>query len=97
MKALFRAVLIIAAGSLVLWSTTYGLAAEKLLPGKKSTPGSLSPGTRSEMDKTKPIFSIPRDPFKRPTEVIPTDCPPSAPLVGFHIVLSDFGDFLQNK
>jgi hypothetical protein len=56
--------------------------------GKKSVPGALSPQTRqtmpaSEERGTKETFVAPRDPFKQPTEILPSECPPSMPLCRF--------------
>lgn len=45
-----------------------------------------APGTRPHVAGTEekhPPFVAPRDPFKMPTEVLPSDCPPSMPLCKF--------------
>jgi Tfp pilus assembly protein PilP len=59
---------------------------EKTIPsGKKRPPGQLSPVTRAtkKEPKVKTVFSAERDPFRQPTEILPSDCPPSAPLCRF--------------
>lgn len=59
-----------------------------LAEGKKSEPGMLSPQTRNAMppdeERTnKGSFVVVRDPFRPPTEVLPSNCPPSRPLCKF--------------
>ncbi len=62
-----------------------------LSKGKKRSPG---PGTMAPRPKEKEAaptlaekppteFSVPRDPFKAPTEILPSECPPSMPLCRF--------------
>lgn len=56
--------------------------------GKRSEPGRLAPtaptGPASPEDKGKYLpFVAKRDPFKAPTEILPTECPPSMPLCRF--------------
>lgn len=55
--------------------------------GKKRAPGALSPGTKEEEaeaeEKRKRVFKVERDPFKTPTEILPSECPPSMPLCRF--------------
>ena len=57
------------------------------LQGKKRAPGALSPGTKEDAaeaeKKRKRIFKVERDPFKTPTEILPSECPPSMPLCRF--------------
>lgn len=56
------------------------------LEGKKSQPGRLSPGTQekeAEVGEKKMLFKVERDPFKTPTEILPSECPPSMPLCRF--------------
>jgi hypothetical protein len=55
------------------------------MTGKKRAPGKLSPTTRVTKEKhaKKGIFTVKRDPFRQPTEVLPSDCPPSVPLCRF--------------
>jgi Tfp pilus assembly protein PilP len=58
-----------------------------VVQGKKSAPGALSPGTQKEQaeadKKRKRLFKVERDPFKTPTEILPSECPPSMPLCRF--------------
>lgn len=53
--------------------------------GKKRPPGFLSPAAQAPEEKgeTKTGFKVDRDPFKQPTEILPTECPPSMPLCRF--------------
>ncbi len=54
--------------------------------GKRRTAGvGKSPETLAELAKKRrrTAFDIPRDPFRSPTEVLPSDCPPSVPLCRF--------------
>lgn len=60
--------------------------------GKKAPPGAIPPAKNEEMQgaPTEPISTepttfvgIPRDPFKAPTEILPSECPPSMPLCKF--------------
>lgn len=54
--------------------------------GKKRAPGELSPTAPvapAKEEAKRPPFAIERDPFRPPTEVLPTECPPSMPLCRF--------------
>lgn len=56
--------------------------------GKRSEPGRLAPlparGPAAREDKLRSLpFVAKRDPFKAPTEILPTECPPSMPLCRF--------------
>ncbi|MFC1833155.1 hypothetical protein ACFL2Q_00290 [Thermodesulfobacteriota bacterium] len=56
------------------------------MKGKKRLPGSVTPAMAESMKKEKApktVFDAERDPFKKPTEVLPSDCPPSMPLCRF--------------
>jgi hypothetical protein len=59
-------------------------AAAQIAKGKRRAPGVLPapPIAGPEEDKQPPFFAV-RDPFKQPTEVLPTECPPSMPLCKF--------------
>jgi hypothetical protein len=62
--------------------------APALAKGKRSEPGRLAPtvpaGPAAPEDKSKFLpFVAKRDPFKAPTEILPTECPPSMPLCRF--------------
>lgn len=54
-------------------------------PGKKRPPGQLSPVTRAvkKEPQVKTVFAADRDPFRQPTEILPSECPPSVPLCRF--------------
>jgi hypothetical protein len=54
-------------------------------PGKKRAPGQLSPVTRAakKEPEVKTVFTADRDPFRQPTEILPSECPPSVPLCRF--------------
>ena len=57
-------------------------AAESGAPkGKKRPPGEVSP-TAPKAKEEVPVkpFAVERDPFRPPTEILPTECPPSLPL-----------------
>jgi len=59
-----------------------------LTQGKRKGPGELAPirpGAPGAVPakQAKEIFAAPRDPFKQPTEILPSDCPPSSPLCKF--------------
>jgi Tfp pilus assembly protein PilP len=41
------------------------------------------PGLPAPVEAPSPLFEIARDPFKAPTEVLPSECPPSMPLCKF--------------
>lgn len=54
--------------------------------GKRQTPGQLSPSMQLLMptqEKKAAEFRAERNPFKAPTEVLPSECPPSVPLCRF--------------
>jgi hypothetical protein len=54
--------------------------------GKRRAPGIFPPGAvpeRSEERRVRDAFAIERDPFRPPTEILPTECPPSMPLCRF--------------
>jgi hypothetical protein len=54
--------------------------------GKRSEPGKLAPPVAKEPtaeDKKMMTYTPGRDPFKMPTAVLPTECPPSMPLCRF--------------
>jgi hypothetical protein len=54
--------------------------------GKRRAPGFYPPGAvpeRSEEKRVRDVFAIERDPFRPPTEILPTECPPSMPLCRF--------------
>jgi len=54
--------------------------------GKRRDPGRFPPGVSSERPeekRVKDMFSVDRDPFRPPTEILPTECPPSMPLCRF--------------
>jgi hypothetical protein len=55
--------------------------------GKRRAPGQLSPGMQQaippEEKSAGELFQAERNPFKQPTEVLPSECPPSMPLCRF--------------
>jgi hypothetical protein len=54
--------------------------------GKRRGPGVFPPGAvseRPEEKRVRDIFAIERDPFRPPTEILPSECPPSMPLCRF--------------
>lgn len=54
--------------------------------GKKRPPGTLSPqeeGAKAAEAAPREVFLVSRDPFKPPTEILPSECPPSMPLCRF--------------
>lgn len=53
--------------------------------GKRRPPGKRSPATEvaQPKPKEKSFFVVDRDPFEKPREVLPTECPPSMPLCRF--------------
>ncbi len=56
------------------------------MQGKRRAPGQFPPGVRPEQveeRKAREVFSAERDPFRPPTEILPTECPPSMPLCRF--------------
>jgi hypothetical protein len=60
---------------------------ELVQQGKKRSPGQFPPGVRpdqpAEEKKAREVFTAERDPFRPPTEILPTECPPSMPLCRF--------------
>ena len=79
---MFLIVLIVA---LVVPTVVFAVDDGAVPPGKRSRPGKLSPTTAAGMPQAegRGIFIVGRDPFKQPTEILPTDCPPSMPLCKF--------------
>lgn len=64
------------------------VAETQAVTGKRRGPGALSPQTRQAMPpeeerSAKDGFVDVRDPFKQPTEILPSECPPSMPLCRF--------------
>ncbi|MBI5572765.1 MAG: hypothetical protein HY914_22665 [Desulfomonile tiedjei] len=56
------------------------------MPGKKREPGEVSPETSQKVAEQRPkeaVFIMGRDPFEQPTEILPSECPPSMPLCRF--------------
>jgi hypothetical protein len=56
------------------------------MPGKKREPGEISPETAQKVAEQRPketVFTMGRDPFEQPTEILPSECPPSMPLCRF--------------
>jgi hypothetical protein len=55
------------------------------MKGKKRPPGRLSPSAQAarKEKRVKSFFTAKRDPFRQPTEVLPSDCLPSDPLCRF--------------
>jgi len=58
--------------------------------GKKRQPGERAPaaappapGVVAEEPVKRDLFRVGRDPFKKPTEILPSECPPSMPLCRF--------------
>jgi Tfp pilus assembly protein PilP len=55
--------------------------------GKRRSPGQLSPATQQatppEEKRATELFQVERNPFKQPTEILPSECPPSMPLCRF--------------
>jgi hypothetical protein len=62
-----------------------GTAMPSGVEGKKRSPGYLPPGAARKADEAKPAepFTMERDPFEQPTEILPSECPPSMPLCRF--------------
>jgi hypothetical protein len=64
-------------------------AAPPELSGKRRGPGqpapvAVTPPTEPGGPKSpRELFAITRDPFRQPTEILPTECPPSSPLCRF--------------
>jgi hypothetical protein len=59
-----------------------------LSQGKRRAPGELAPPMpgapgAAPAKQAREVFVAPRDPFKQPTEILPSDCPPSSPLCKF--------------
>lgn len=51
--------------------------------GKMRRPGRLSPAMAPPQAARRDAFVMGRDPFEQPTEILPTECPPSMPLCKF--------------
>jgi hypothetical protein len=53
--------------------------------GKKRPPGQVSPVAAAPQaaPRKQALFAVERDPFKQPTEILPSECPPSMPLCRF--------------
>lgn len=51
--------------------------------GKMRRPGTLSPAIAPPQATRREAFVMGRDPFEQPTEILPSDCPPSMPLCKF--------------
>ena len=53
--------------------------------GKRRGPGFFPPGVSTEREERRgrDLFAVERDPFRPPTEILPTECPPSMPLCRF--------------
>jgi hypothetical protein len=51
--------------------------------GKMRRPGRLSPATAPPQAARRDVFVMGRDPFEQPTEILPSECPPSMPLCRF--------------
>jgi len=66
-----------------------GKAPEKppvAMQGKRRAPGAPAPekpAVAVPAPPVKSVFTVERDPFKQPTEILPTECPPSLPLCRF--------------
>jgi hypothetical protein len=63
-----------------------GLPAVQVAQGKRRPPGQKAPLTGKEGPtdgKAPESFVMSRDPFEKPTEVLPSGCPPSMPLCRF--------------
>ncbi len=60
-----------------------------LAEGKRREPGQSAPVTAQppaapgEPKAPREIFGVTRDPFRQPTEILPSECPPSMPLCRF--------------
>lgn len=60
----------------------------KLGEGKRKSPGELAPAApgapgAAPAKPAKELFTASRDPFRQPTEILPSECPPSSPLCKF--------------
>ncbi len=54
------------------------------MKGKRREPGRMSPATAPPGGTTRrESFVMGRDPFEQPTEILPSECPPSMPLCRF--------------
>jgi Tfp pilus assembly protein PilP len=53
------------------------------MKGKRRQPGRMSPAAAPPEAARKEIFVMGRDPFEQPTEILPSECPPSMPLCRF--------------
>ncbi len=56
---------------------------KKRAPGERAPGVALPPGVVAEEIPKRELFRVPRDPFKQPTEILPSECPPSMPLCRF--------------
>ena len=60
-----------------------------LAKGKKRAAGAMPPTEKQEqpvqaqLEAPSATFTVSRDPFKAPTEILPSECPPSMPLCKF--------------
>jgi len=63
----------------------YSEGAAAVEKGKRRKPGTLAPGMGviEEKRKKRTVFTVERDPFRQPTEILPSECPPSTPLCRF--------------
>jgi len=52
-------------------------------PGQPPPVAAPTPAAPGEPRSPKELFGITRDPFRQPTEILPTECPPSMPLCRF--------------
>jgi hypothetical protein len=53
------------------------------MQGKRRQPGRMSPAAAPPEAARKELFVMGRDPFEQPTEILPSECPPSMPLCRF--------------
>lgn len=64
-------------------------AAPGLAEGKRRAPGQSAPVAAQppqapgQPKSPRDLFAVARDPFRQPTEILPTECPPSMPLCRF--------------
>jgi hypothetical protein len=56
---------------------------KKREPGERAPGMAPAPGVAAEEIPKRDLFRVPRDPFKQPTEILPSECPPSMPLCRF--------------
>ncbi len=69
---------------------TRPVPAPGIAQGKRRPPGEMIPSERpplgpseEEQRRAREPFFVTRDPFKEPTEILPSECPPSMPLCRF--------------